>query len=167
MNSGAAKPIAVTSASGSSVYAVKLQYIEITPAIERSAWLSTRLVPSSHRPPDMCAAATITGMPKRLRKKTISPIGKCGPSQRTAANMMANMSIATTLHSMPTYGRSWAASNIFASALIRLPIACLKPAAALKVEPGKHTRDDDGRERLRITPNPLQLRHEAEIHPPD
>jgi len=96
-----------------------LQNIEITPAIERSAWLSTLLVASRCRPPDRDAATTITGSPSRLLKNTISPIGKCGPSQRTAANISANMSIATTLHSMPRNGLSRAASDAFASEVIR------------------------------------------------
>jgi hypothetical protein len=53
-----------------------------------------------------------------LLKKTISPIGKCGPSQRTAANMIANMSMAMILHSIPRNGLSLAASKPLASALI-------------------------------------------------
>ena len=60
-------------------------------------------------------------MPACLRKNTISPMGKCGPSQRTAANMIANISIAMILHSMPRNGRSWVCAGVFASKSVFMP----------------------------------------------
>src|SRR5262245_47824512 len=107
----------------------------------------------------------ITGSPSALLKKTISPIGKCGPSQRTAANMIANISIAITLQSMPRNGLSWAACKAFASEPIRWPGS--EPAAALEIEIRQQPGDEDHPKRYGIGPGLIQLGHEAEVHPPD
>src|SRR6476661_8010189 len=156
--------------------------MEIVPAIERRAWLSIRRVESSAGPPERKAAMTITGNPRTLRKNTISPSGKYGPSHRMDANISAKNRVAATLQAIPRKGRSRPECGLVESVDVignllpslpgkvdanRAEPCRLEPAAALEIDVGKDAGNDDDHEGERIGPGLIELRHVMEVHAPD